>query len=104
MSSIAVMSVAAANERAGKSQIAADTECSRALEEELRQLALQKATIDDLDFAYQLQLQEVLGASAESAGLAVSPRMFAAESDECLQRRQAVDAQVVLTITGCAPR
>lgn len=55
---------------------------------------MQKATIDDLGFAYQLQLEEVLRASAENAGLHASPRMFAAESDECLQRRYAVDAQV----------
>ena len=64
------------------------------LEEELRQLAVQRATIDDLSFAYQLQLEEVLRASADDAGLAVSPRMFAPESEECLQRRAAVEAQV----------
>ena len=71
----------------------AAAECSSALEE-LRQLAVQKATIDDLLLAYELQLEEVLRASAENAGLAASPKMFAAESDECLQRRYAVDAQV----------
>lgn len=80
--------------RKGKPQTAADTDYSRALEEELQQLALQKATIDDLDFAYQLQRQEVMRASAENAGPAVSPRMVAAETDECLQRRHALDAQV----------
>ena len=82
-------------ERPGTSHTAAAAgDCSSALEEELRQLAVQKATIDDLGFAYQLQLEEVLRASAENAGLAVSPRMFAPESEECLQRRYAVEAQV----------
>ena len=59
------------------------------LEEDLRQLALQRSTVDDLSFAYQLQLEEVMRASAERAGLQVSPRMFAAESEECVQRRAA---------------
>ena len=86
---------AAAHETPGTAQTAAgDGGCLSGLEEELRQLAVQKATIDDLSFAYQLQLQEVLRASAENAGLAVSPRMFAPESEECLQRRHAVEAQV----------
>ncbi|KAL3161579.1 hypothetical protein ABBQ32_010441 [Trebouxia sp. C0010 RCD-2024] len=74
----------------------ADGGCVSGLEDELRQLAVQRATIDDLSFAYQLQLEEVLRASAENAGLAVSPRMFAPESEECLQRRAAVEAQVAL--------
>lgn len=66
------------------------------LEEDLRQLALQRSTVDDLSFAYQLQLEKVMRASAERAGLQVSPRMFAAESEECVQRRAAVEAQVNL--------
>ena len=82
-------------ERPGTSHTAAaDGGCSSALEEELRQLAVQRVTIDDLGFAYQLQLEEVLRASAENAGLAVSPKMFAPESEDCLQRRCAVEAQV----------
>lgn len=76
----------------------ADGGCVSGLEDELRQLAVQRATIDDLSFAYQLQLEEVLRASAENAGLAVSPRMFAPESEECLQRRAAVEAQVSLQV------
>ena len=63
------------------------------LQESLRQLALQTAIADDLSFAYQLQLEEVLRASAEK-GLQVSPRLFAAESEECSQRRAAVDPQI----------
>lgn len=75
------------------------------LEEELQQLAVQRAIIDDLSFAYQLQLEEVLRASADNAGLAVSPRMFAPESEECLQRRAAVAAQVSFMVDRwlCSP-
>ncbi len=73
---------------------AADGAYLHQLQQELRQLAIHQAVVDDLSFAYQLQLEEVLQASAGRPGMDVSARMFAPESEECLQRRAAVDAQV----------
>ena len=73
------------------------------LDEELQHLTLQKETIDDLRFAYELQFEEVLRASAENAGVTVSRKMFAPESEECLQRRAAVEAQVSYQLSDCCP-
>ena len=79
--------------QSGGSTAAGDS-CSQQLEEELRQLAVQQAAVDDLNFAYQLQLEEVLQASSGRPDIEVSARMFAPESEECLHRRAAVEAQV----------
>lgn len=73
------------------------------LQQELRQLAIHQAVVDDLSFAYQLQLEEVLQASAGRPDMDVSARMFAPESEECLQRRAAVQAQVN-QFRFCLPR
>lgn len=73
---------------------AADGAYLHQLQQELCQLAIHQAVVDDLSFAYQLQLEEVLQASAGRPGMDVSARMFAPESEECLQRRAAVEAQV----------
>ena len=73
---------------------AADGAYLHQLQQELRQLAIHQAVVDDLGFAYQLQLEEVLQASVGRPGMDVSARMFAPESEECLQRGAAVEAQV----------
>ena len=78
---------------------AADGAYLHQLQQELRQLAIHHSVVDDLRFAYQLQLEEVLQASAGRPGMDVSAGMFAPESEECLQRRAAVDAQV----SQCCP-
>ncbi|KAL0050976.1 hypothetical protein WJX82_011428 [Trebouxia sp. C0006] len=75
---------------------AADGAYLHQLQQELCQLAIHQAVVDDLSFAYQLQLEEVLQASAGRPGMDVSARMFAPESEECLQRRAAVEAQAKL--------
>ena len=75
-------------------ETAADGAYLHQLQQELRQLAIHQAVVDDLSFAYQLQLEEVLQASAGRPGMDVSAIMFAPESEECLQRRAAVEAQV----------
>ncbi|KAL0032118.1 hypothetical protein WJX77_005784 [Trebouxia sp. C0004] len=75
---------------------AADGAYLHQLQQELRQLAVHQAVVDDLSFAYQLQLEEVLQASAGRPGMDVKATMFAPESEECLQRRAAVEAQAKL--------
>ena len=107
MATVHLDGVAADAPSAGVSSTAAQHEGGSylgQLEEELRQLALQQAAVDDLSFAYQLQLQEVLQASAGRSDLHVSASMFAPESQECLQRRSAVQAQVTHDLSICMSR
>lgn len=75
----------AVSETTASSEAAAPDASVGRLDEELHQLTLQRETIDDLHFAYQLQFEEMLRASAENSGLTVSSKMFAPESEECLQ-------------------